>query len=332
MSPAGFRIAGLNTGTTARGIIAMQGNGKRACRTGSRLIITAVGAAIALCSLAAHADDSLRIYRHLTHHAAVVTSPTLHKAEAGAAAVWAKTGTAPTLAGSNGEVMYAYGQSHPEILCAPLHVCMVKLLPGDTGKIVLSIGDSVRWRAKAIPTGDSAVVVIKATEPNIQTNLIVSVPKTGHVYYLNLVSEKAAFVPEVGFYDPQAMIETQVIEDSRHQAEAEKQRRTVVGDLGSISPADLDFDYWWKGPQAYRPVRAFSAQGHVYIQMPASMRYGDAPALFVIDNGKEELTNYRLVGQYFVVDQLFSEAKLLLGTGDDKVVITIHAGPKPSFW
>ncbi len=281
----------------------------------------------------AWADNSLQVYQTITRDAShAVTSPDKHQAEMKAAEVWARTGTAPTLAGSNGEVMYAYGQSHPEILCAPLHVCMVKLLPGDTGKVNLAIGDSVRWLVQAAPAGDTSVLVIKPTEPNIQTNLVVTVPKTGHVYYLNLLSDKAAFVPEVGFYDPQALVQTQTIEDDRQKAEAEKRSQTIIGSLGTVSPADLDFNYWWEGPKDDQPIRVFSAQGHVYIQMPPDLKYRNAPALFVVENGQEQLANYELKGQYFVVNQMFREARLLLGVGDDKQMVTIHAGKRPSFW
>ncbi len=281
----------------------------------------------------AWADNSLQLYQHITRATGnLVKSPDKRQAERKAAEVWARTGTAPTLAGSNGEVMYAYGQSHPEILCAPLHVCMVKLLPGDTGAVNLAIGDSVRWLVQATPAGDTSVLVLKPTEPDLRTNLVVTVPKTGHVYYLSLLSDKAAFVPEVGFYDPQALIQTQTIEDERQKAEAEKRSQTIIGSLGTVSPADLDFDYWWEGPKDDQPIRVFSAQGHVYIQMPPDLKYRNAPALFVVENGQEQLANYALKGQYFVVNQLFQEARLLLGAGDHKRIVTIHAGKRPSFW
>ncbi len=291
-----------------------------------------IAAAMTLASTGAYAENSAALYHEISHSTHLVTSPGAQNAEQQASALWAKTGQAPTIAGTNGELMYAYGQSHPEILCAPLHVCMIRLLPGDTGTVTLSIGDSVDWRAKAIPAGDTSVIVIKPVRSGLHTNLVVSVPKTGHVYYLSLVSDKARYVPAIGFYDPAAMVQSFHIENQQAQQKASKQSQNQIAVLGNVNPADLDFAYWWEGPKALRPIRVFSGEGHVYIQMPADLRYRNAPALFVIENGKEQLTNYQLKGQYFVVDQLFNKARLLLGVGDHKQVVTIHAGHKPSFW
>jgi type IV secretion system protein VirB9 len=45
------------------------------------------------------------------------------------------------------------------------------------------------------------------------------------------------------------------------------------------------------------------------------MRTLEAPPLFIIGEGGEELTNYRIAGTYYVVDRLFRKAELRLGTG-----------------
>lgn len=41
----------------------------------------------------------------------------------------------------------------------------------------------------------------------------------------------------------------------------------------------------------------------------------EAPPLFVIGDEGPELVNYRVVGNYYVVDRLFTKAELKLGTG-----------------
>ena len=229
------------------------------------------------------------------------------------------------LTGADGEIRYAYGESHPVVRCAPLHLCVIALLRHE--KIVnLSLGDSVRWLAQPAQAGDRPIVVLKPTTAGLRTNLVVTT-SDGHLYYMDLVSGATRFVPEIGFYDPRALMQTV------HRARALKaaQVQSVVASLPGVSLADLDFAYWWKGPRAERPVRVFSAQGKVYIQMPADIRYGNAPAVFVVDHGAEQLVNYRMAGGYFVVDQLFQEARLVLGVGAHQRVVTIHAGHRPRF-
>ena len=48
---------------------------------------------------------------------------------------------------------------------------------------------------------------------------------------------------------------------------------------------------------------------------------GEAPALFVIGrDGKSQLVNYRMSGDYYVVDRLFARAELRLGEKRQDVV------------
>lgn len=264
-----------------------------------------------------------------TLHGAIVPAVHRHRAERKAALQWAHSGVAPALTGANGEILYAYGESHPEVLCAPLHLCVIALLRHE--KIVnLSLGDSVRWLAQPAEAGDRPVVVLKPTAAGLTTNLVVTT-SDGHLYYLDLVSRSARFVPEIGFYDPRALVATVHSAQALKAEQARRRAQTVVASLPRLRPAELDFAYWWKGPRAERPVRVFSARGHVYIQMPADIRYGNAPAVFVVDHGAEQLVNYRMVGAYFVVDALFQKARLVLGTGDHRRVVTIHAGHRPLF-
>jgi type IV secretion system protein TrbG len=271
--------------------------------------------------------SSLDVYYYLTRDHIPGPGISRESAELKAAQAWLETNTAPPIAGSFGEVMYAYGHSHPRVLCAPLDLCVVKLMSGE--KIInLSIGDSVRWLVQPAQAGDRPVVVIKPTTAGLHTNLVITTD-TGHVYYLDLTSDRTEFVPIIGFYDPEKLVRTVNAQKDLAAEKAKHERESRVAVLSGVNPADLDFAYWWEGPKDLQPVRVFSAEGKVLIQMPADMKYGDAPALFVINHGKEQLTNYQLNGHFYVVDQLFQEARLVLGVDKDRSVVSIHAGRKP---
>jgi len=59
----------------------------------------------------------------------------------------------------------------------------------------------------------------------------------------------------------------------------------------------------------------------VFIQFPETIAQGEAPPLFVLSrDGKPELVNYRMRGNYYVVDRLFSAAELRLGEKRQSVV------------
>ena len=295
-------------------------------------IIAAVAMLASPLALAHGMENSKQVYDSLVNNPVpgTASAKTLQSAIQQASQVWHDTGTASAIAGNNGEVLYPYGQSTPDILCSPLHTTIIKLLPGE--KIAGSaLGDKIRWTATNLQLGNQAVVLVRPMQKGITTNLVIAAT-TGKIYDLTLVSDKAKFVPTVGFYDPQQEWDKAVVGVAmQNQADAAAQRKATMT-LPNINPADLDFAYYVTGPRRYRPVRIFSAAGKVYMQMPPGMKYGNAPAVFVIENGKEQLTNFQMIQGYYVIDQLFHEAKLLLGTGDNKQVVTIHASQRPSGW
>ena len=50
-----------------------------------------------------------------------------------------------------------------------------------------------------------------------------------------------------------------------------------------------------------------------YIQMPDTMASGDAPTLFIKEQNKLELVNYRVLKNYYIVDRLFDNAEMRNG-------------------
>jgi len=65
----------------------------------------------------------------------------------------------------------------------------------------------------------------------------------------------------------------------------------------------------------------------VYVQMPTGVKSSEAPALLINAGGGTQMVNYRVKGNYYVVDGLFSEAVLVSGVGraQDRVTIS-YAG------
>jgi type IV secretion system protein VirB9 len=58
--------------------------------------------------------------------------------------------------------------------------------------------------------------------------------------------------------------------------------------------------------------------------MPAQMKATESPALLVIgDGGKEELVNYRVRGDRYIVDLVFDKAVLISGVGRQQTKVTI---------
>ena len=74
-------------------------------------------------------------------------------------------------------------------------------------------------------------------------------------------------------------------------------------------------------------MRVFDDGRHVFIQMPDDIATMDAPPLFIVGtSGDAQLVNYRVRGQYYIVDRLFARAELRHGERDQTVVRIVRAG------
>ena len=265
--------------------------------------------------------------------------PLSARATAAASMEWLKTGFAPSMVGTNGQVMYPYGQSHPAVTCAPEHICVIQLLP-DEHVTNVSIGDSVRWLIQPTTAGNRPVVVIKPTVAGLNTNLVVTTD-AGRVYYITLVSSRHDYVPLVGFYDPQQLvINMQQQAEAARAAEAarvEARKQAIVAPMGTIDPASLDFSFACKpgkgsDDEDFKPVRIFAGNGHTYLQMPAGMKDADKPAVFNFRDNQTELMNSRLVHDYVVIDGLPQKFELVVGVGDSARTEVCEHNPKTGWF
>jgi type IV secretion system protein VirB9 len=242
--------------------------------------------------------------------------------------IWERTGQAAGVIGINGTLTYAYGESRPTIHCAPLHLCVVQFINGE--QITdLSIGDSVRWKVAASRAGDTPVVVIKPVAIDLETNITV-LTDAGRVYYMTLKSDEDAYVPLVQFYNPLELIHKVATEARRKEAEVKAEQETKDASLGKIDPATLDINYTCTGEASFKPVRVFSGNGHVYLQMPGDMAFHDSPAIFDESSGNTQLINSRPVRGYVVLDGLPKKIKLVVGLDNQAQVVECAHGAAPA--
>lgn len=261
-----------------------------------------------------------RVVRRAVEHAA----PTPAKVAVAKSAAWADDPRAMPVMGEEGKVVYVFGESRPTIVCAPLRVCDVELEAGETVNNA-DVGDAVRWSLKPSISGagaDKTVhVIIKPKDYGLDTNAVIATDR--RTYYLRLVSPREginAYTTRVAFFYP---------ENERKAWEAQraamvKENATVVAELPTLTADKLNFGYAIEGKDHFKPLRVFDDGAKVYIQMPLEFEHREAPALVLVGkDGKEQLVNYRLKNDYYIVDKLFSKAALILGVGDDQRRVTI---------
>jgi type IV secretion system protein TrbG len=232
------------------------------------------------------------------------------------------------------QTLYPYNQEpEPTVDCAPLRTTDIQLQPGETITDV-ALGDTERWMATPAASGDPRNAVphlaVKPQAPGIETNLTIYTTK--HIYHLLLRSRGHA-MQEVEFYYPDEL--SGAMKDADAAAAKVKQEAVDPPDdsddivrVAAVDAAQLNFAYTVAGPNVpWKPIRAFDDGSHVYVQMPAGMKSSEAPALLINAGTGTQMVNYRVKGNYYVVDRLFSDAILVAGVGRDQDRVTIsYAG------
>jgi len=211
------------------------------------------------------------------------------------------------------------------LYAAPQEVSDIALQPGET-LIAISAGDTVRWIVGDTTSGAGATkqvhVLAKPFAAGLRTNLVITTDRRS--YHLQLESTDRTYMAALSWtYPGDELIALKGKNDAAQAA--------VPIDTG-LSLEELNFQYRITGDDApWKPLRAFDDGHKVYIEFRKSLAQGDAPPLFVLgEQGSSDLVNYRVRGNYYIVDQLFSAAELRLGQDHQQIVRITRGGTRLS--
>ncbi len=209
------------------------------------------------------------------------------------------------------------------LYAAPEQVTDIALEPGERLNSV-SAGDTVRWvigdtasggaGGSGGANGEQVHILVKPIAPNLSTNLVIATDR--RAYHLEMRSFRETYMAAISWTYPRDEL-TRRRNDNARSIEAASQ---IVS--AGVDPGDLKFRYEIDGDRPHwRPVRAFDNGRQVFIQFPDAIAQGEAPPLFVLSaKGQPELVNYRMRGNYYVVDRLFAAAELRLGEKTQSIV------------
>ena len=255
----------------------------------------------------------------VNYHLSYGSNPALEQAFAH----YLKSGKAPNIL-SKASVNLAYSPDEsPIINTIPLQETVVSLEPGEKFSNI-STGDPSRWSYAIATSGQGTLqqqnILIKPSSPGISTNMVITTNK--RIYNLRLLSGSnpdSAHMRTVRFWYPDEMrAATDPANDSTSPA-------------ADVALNQLNFNYRLSSRRralpSWSPTRVFDDGTHTYIQFPATLASADMPVLFVLRGKDNELVNYRYQSPYFIVDKIFKQAVLILGTGNaqTKLIITNKA-------
>ena len=233
--------------------------------------------------------------------------------------------------GRDGRVLYSYGAGLPTVVCAPLRVCMIELQSGEKLVGEPHIGDSVRWNLSPAMYGTGAsatpVIVLKPQGPGLDTNLLITTDR--RAYYLRLLSKPDDYVARVGFAYPDDDDNERKWQQQLAEQKDQQARSARIAELAPNAVESMFFNYRLKGDDSILPVRVFDDGRKTYIQISQTAKNREAPVLVVVGpDGKQEMVNYRVKDDMYIVDRLFDKAELILGSGKKARKVEIAREPK----
>jgi type IV secretion system protein VirB9 len=253
----------------------------------------------------------------LAHAAAQSVSPNEAKG-IGISGQW-RGGRGLVTKGSDGKVIFLFGEVQPSVVCSPLQVCDIELQAGEVVRDVL-VGDTVRWKVEPATSGavggQAIHLIVKPAESNLVTSMVVTTSR--RTYHIQLKSHPTQYMARVGFEYPEDV--STKLADVNARLEAS----TIPG--AGVPAEQLNFAYSLSGSARWRPTRVYSDGMKTYIQFPRSIAGQDAPVLFVVSGGQNRIVNYRMKDNMMVVDYQVDKAVLVSGVGWHQQKITISRG------
>jgi P-type conjugative transfer protein TrbG len=201
------------------------------------------------------------------------------------------------------------------LYAAPEQVTDIALEPGEN-IVSVSAGDTVRWIVGNTSSGSGTDklqhVLVKPFAPGLTTNLIIMTDRRS--YHLELESTDHTSMAAISWTYPEDQLFSLQQQNSQADAAAAVAENVALG--------DLNFRYAITGDNPpWRPLRAFDDGSKVYIEFPSGIDQGEMPPLFVVGPaGDDQLVNYRVRDNYYIVDRLFAAAELRLGQAPQQIV------------
>ncbi len=205
---------------------------------------------------------------------------------------------------------------------SPGYVTTIALASGEK-LITAAAGDTTRWVVQSVDSGAGAsaqtLLLVKPRKAALQTNLVITTDQ--RVYTLDLSStDQPTYHTMIAWnypYGDVVMVRNQVA-----QQQAQLQATIATGmDLSKANFNYLILRQKHAQTPPWCPLRAFDDGQKTYIQFPPKVAVTEAPPLFVLGRkGDAQLVNYRVKGDWYVVDRLFDKAELRIGEAPQMVI------------
>jgi len=235
--------------------------------------------------------------------------------------------------GEEGVLVFPFGANMPFVVCAPTHVCAIRLQSGETiSPKGVQIGDKARWRIETFTGGPATSVpyiMLKPLEEDRETNLTIVTDR--RTYELRLISREKDYMPSVAFSYPDEQQTERALE--QEQERKKREANELPSGMGNIENLDFRYTIVSRDNPVWQPIRVFTDGAKTYVQFSEAVKHDEIPALLAVGPGDDKrLVNYRFKGDRLEVDKVLRRAVLIAGVGNEQQKVEIYYDPenKPS--
>ena len=206
------------------------------------------------------------------------------------------------------------------IYCKTDRIVDIFLKPGEELSYVGG-ADTVRWVIDQEVSGSKLKqwhVLVKPAQENIKLSTTFVILTNQHAYHIEALISNEKFTPMIAWTYP---LEERLTILKNQQEQLNQADESILPIDLNMSEVYISYQIYQKvlflfnGKPKYKwtPEICFDDGKKTYIKMPDVMTSGDAPALFIFEDGKLVLVNYRIRKCYYIVDRLFDQAEMRNG-------------------
>jgi type IV secretion system protein VirB9 len=184
------------------------------------------------------------------------------------------------------------------------------------GEVVdqISMGDSVAWQI--VPSGHR--IFLKPMEHNATTNM--TVITNIRTYYFELHAKDAE-----GINDPDLVFTVKFLYPEDENSDFSGLRQFSSNSTPDLSePENYNFNYTISGSDSIAPIKIFDDGEFTYFEF--RNKNAEVPSFFMVNPDRtESMINYRVVGNYIVVERVAS--RFTLRNGQEITCVFNEANP-----
>jgi P-type conjugative transfer protein TrbG len=232
-------------------------------------------------------------------------------------------GQADVITRPDGTILYPYGLAQVNLTAKRMMYSKIILQEGE--KIMsAAAGDTTRWSILPNYIGDATtytpVVLVKPFMGGLQTSLSIITDKRDYDITIQSV-DSGDYMSRIGFYYPQDKADAINVGLSPDKIENNNSNQP------KINIENIKYDYRIKGDRKLNwfPTSVFEDGNKVFIRMSDHVDHSQLPIFMTIDKrGQTEVVNYRYFKPYYVIDTIFNQGVLILGTDKYREMIRLN--------